>query len=403
MTKPGFQPPYEAIRQSITGSATKESAADLVIVDDMFPHQSSGFRLAEYRRYLEHFSNSILYSTGDSFPLIGDKRKLEEVIQEFESINPHLSKRVARHTTNLSVKAKGLYFVFLSNYEAFSQTIRSLNTPFMFTLYPGGGFRLYEKSSNALLRKCLADPLFRKAIVTQPITREYLLKNGFASENQVTFIPGMVVPDEFLLESDRDKVFFGQQKSAIDIAFIAHKYTDRGEEKGYPIFVEVAHRLHKHKMQPRFHVIGGFDRADIDVSKLKDSITFYGVLGNAALSQILAGIDLIISPNLPGKSSEGVFDGFPTGSAIQAGLRGAAVFCTDELMQNYSFIDKKDLVILPNNAKQITEIVSSYLDDIDSLYELAATGRCTFKAYYSRTAQLEPRIKLLEELLQSAN
>lgn len=403
MTKPGFPLPYEIMRQSNALSTANESAVDLVFLDDVFPQQSSGFRLAEFRSYLEHFSESIVYSTGQSFPLMGEKRQLEEVIQEFESIHPNLRYRVARHTIDLNVKTKGLYFIFLSSYEAFSHTIRKLNAPFIFTLYPGGCFRLYEKSSNVLLQKCFADPLFRKVIVTQPITHEYLLKNGFASANQIALIPGMVVPDEFLLESDGDKVFFGQQKATLNIAFIAHKYTRLGEEKGYNIFVEVAHRLHKHRTQPRFHVIGGFDQSDMDVSKLRDSITFHGVLDNAALSKLLGNIDLIISPNLPGKSCEGIFDGFPTGSAMQAGLRGVAVFCTDELMQNYSFIDKKDLVILPINAKQITDIVSSYLDDVDALYELAANGRRTFKAYYGHAAQVEPRIRLLEELLQSAS
>lgn len=376
--------------------------ADLIILDDVFPLQHSGFRLAEYRAYLQHFKRAAVHSTGEGVSIMGDERKLEEVIGEFESVHPNLANRIIRFARNRHLKAKVLYFVFLAQYRKFAETIESAKTPFIFTLYPGGGFRLFDRPTNNLLRECFSHPLFRKVVVTQPITQEYLIENKFVSQDQAVLIPGLVVPDEFLLQSGDDKFYFGQQKSTIDIAFIAHKYTHKGAEKGYCTFVEAAHRLHKHKSKPRFHVIGGFDCRDIDVSNLNDHITFHGSLGTAELIEILRRIDLVISPNAPGLSGTGLFDGFPTGSAVQAGLMGAALFCTDELMQNRCFVDKEDLVLIPANAKQIADSVSPYLEDMDALYKVALTGRETFKVHYGRAAQLEPRIKLLEELLETA-
>lgn len=334
--------------------------------------------------------------------MVAPESKLEEVIRDFETTNPNLSNRVVRYTENGYAQAKAIYFVFLNLYRTFAETISKTKAPFMFTLYPGGGFRLYDRSTNNLLHECFANRWFRKVVVTQPITQEYLIDNKFVSRDQTILIPGLVVPDEFLLQADDDKRYFGQHKSTIDIAFIAHKYTHKGAEKGYGTFVEAAHRLYKHRTKPRFHVIGGFEHGDIDVSNLNDHIIFHGSLGTAQLMEVLRKVDLVISPSVPGVSGSGLFDGFPTGSAIQAGLRGAALFCTDELMQNRSFVDKKDLVIIPNNAKQIAECVSPYLDKMDELYNLGLIGRETFRAHYAREAQLAPRIKALEELLETA-
>ena len=382
--------------------ASHNAFTDLLMLDDIFPHQFSGFRLAEYRGYLEHFGDAVVHSTGEGIALMGDERQLEEVIQEFEKAHPNLTQRVIRYANNSHLKAKVLYFIFLAGYRKFVNMINSIEAPFIFTLYPGGGFSLYDKFSNRLLRECFANPLFRKVIVSQPITREYLLENNFLCENQISLIPGVVVPDEFLQESCNDKLFFGQDKLTLDIAFIAHKYTRFGVQKGYGTFIEVAHRLYRHNIKLKFHVIGGFDHNDIDVNRLGDSITFHGAVGTLEFIEICKSIDLVISPNVPGINGPGIFDGFPTGSSIQAGLRGAALFCTDELMQNRSFVDKKDLVLISNDAKQIVDCVTKYLDDIDELYKLAHTGRQTFKAQYGRAAQLEPRIKLLEELLNTA-
>ncbi|UWG96663.1 hypothetical protein LPY66_17540 [Dehalobacter sp. DCM] len=71
----------------------------------------------------------------------------------------------------------------------------------------------------------------------------------------------------------------------------------------------------------RSHVVGNFDRSDIDVSELGDRIIFYGLRNKSFFPTFYSGIDLIVSPNLPfvlipGKN----YDGFPTGCCIDAAL-----------------------------------------------------------------------------------
>jgi glycosyltransferase involved in cell wall biosynthesis len=381
-------------------SANGDSSADLLILDDIFPLNFSGFRLAEFRNYLEYFKGAFVYSTGESISSLNEKRQLTEVIQEFESNYPHLKRRTFPYTKKLPA-TKATYFVFLSNYASFSECIERLAAPFIFTLYPGGQCLLYDKLCNQTLRDCFSNPLFRKVIVTQPIVQEYLLEQKMIAAEQIVFIPGVVVPDEFLQDNVGDKLLFGQNKDTIDIAFIAHKYTTIGEDKGYDVFIKVAHYLAKHRAKLRFHVIGDFDGSVIDVSQLGDRIVFYGALPTAVLAQSLKGIDMIISPNFSGSIVSGRFDGFPTGSATQAGLKGVAVFCTDMLMQNRSFVDGKDLVLIPYDAKQIAECISTYLENMDKLYELALTGKETFRALYGHAAQIRPRLNLLEDLVNS--
>jgi glycosyltransferase involved in cell wall biosynthesis len=59
---------------------------------------------------------------------------------------------------------------------------------------------------------------------------------------------------------------------------MAHKYTSRGEDKGYDVFVDVAIILRQKHDDIYFHVAGGFDQHVIDVSSLGDRIKFYGLL-----------------------------------------------------------------------------------------------------------------------------
>src|SRR5260221_13378619 len=49
----------------------------LVILDDIFPHLLSAFRIAEFNAYLSRYPNSVVHSTAVSFSVIGDRRSLK--------------------------------------------------------------------------------------------------------------------------------------------------------------------------------------------------------------------------------------------------------------------------------------------------------------------------------------
>ena len=71
---------------------------------------------------------------------------------------------------------------------------------------------------------------------------------------------------------------------------------------------------------------------------------------------------------------EGNFDGFPTGTCVDAGLRKTALFCTDELHMNAHFIEDEEIVIIPHDAVQIVDIIESYYRDPEKLKRVAENG-----------------------------
>lgn len=103
-----------------------------------------------------------------------------------------------------------------------------------------------------------------------------------------------------------------------------------------------------------------------------------------------------MSPNIPFVLSKGAFDGFPTGSCVEAGLRKVAVFCTDELKLNNHFTDNKEIVIIPHDADSIVRIIEAFYKKPDKLRSVAKKGTAKMRKIFSYERQILPRIKLLE-------
>src|SRR5258708_38784404 len=55
----------------------------LLILDDIFPHLLSSWRIAEYNGYLERYDKSVVHSTAGAFPVIGEERSFTAVREEF--------------------------------------------------------------------------------------------------------------------------------------------------------------------------------------------------------------------------------------------------------------------------------------------------------------------------------
>lgn len=106
--------------------------------------------------------------------------------------------------------------------------------------------------------------------------------------------------------------------------------------------------------------------------------------------------DIILSPNIPFALSRGAFDGFPTGSCVEAGLRKVAVLCTDELKLNNHFTDNEEIVIIPHDADRIVRMIEAFYKKPDKLRSIAKKGAAKMRKVYSYERQILPRIKLLE-------
>ena len=297
-----------------------------------------------------------------------------------------------------SVQAKLAYFCFLGNTYCSLDTIENNKIPFVFELYPGGAFALHRPESDQLLRRVTSSRFFRKVIVTQKLSHDYLIDNGFCSEDQIVTIFGVVTSTEKINKSFGVKRHFGVDKDRLDICFAAMKYTPHGEDKGYDVFIEAAKKLCSKYQNVFFHVVGDFDKGVLDVSEIADRITFYGIQTQDWFDEFYMDKDIIISPNIHGKIFKGAFDGFPTGCCIDAGLRDTAIFCTDELGQNDGiFVDGSEIVIIEHNAEDVVQKIEHYYHHPDELCNLSIRGRIKVKQLYSWDAQIKPRLDLLKQ------
>ncbi len=373
---------------------------DLIILDDTFPHPLSAFRFHEYNSYLRYFPKTKIYTYPLSFPIFKENRPVEVIIKKYEEENPQFKDKVKKFSFMRSLQAKLIYTIFLNTAFFYIDTIEKYNIPFVFTLYPGGGFELNDETSNGKLKRIFNSPCFRKVIVTQKITRDYLVNNNFCKPEQIEEIFGIVTSLDLLKRDYHDKRYFGKDKSSLDICFVAFRYTEKGEDKGYDIFIEVAHELAKKYDNINFHVVGSFDEDMIDVTQMKDKITFYGPQVSKWFDEFYTDKDIILSPNIPFKMFKGHFDGFPTGCCTDAGLHKVAVFCTDQLNLNAVYDNEKELVIIPHDTEKIVEIIEKYYHNPKKLEEIAEAGYLKMKEVYSYQKQIASRIKILKELIE---
>jgi len=380
-------------------SAHDAPSPRLLIFDDIFPQMLSAFRIAEYGAYLEHFRDARVYSTATAFKTVGEKRPFDEVVLDYENHYPQLRNRVFKYSWRQDMRGGLVYTVFANNAFRFIPVAERHQTPFVFTLYPGGGFLLNNFESDRRLRRVFSSRSFRKVIATQQITRDYLVEQGLCPPDRIEFIYGGVLPSRLLAHPNLEKQRFPANKRTFDICFVAHKYTPRGTDKGYDIFIEAANRLAQTCQDMRFHVVGSFGPNDIDVSAMGDRIRFYGSQYTDFFPGFYATMDIILSPNRAFGIYPGNFDGFPTGGCVEAGLCGVALVCTDPLQQNIKFQDKKEIVIVPPDAREICAEIEWFYHHPDSLYELSALGQQAYRNAFDVEAQMKPRLELLSSFL----
>ncbi|MBX3620369.1 MAG: glycosyltransferase family 4 protein [Rhizobacter sp.] len=375
----------------------KRSARDhVVVLDDFFPNLLTGFRVAEYNAYLETFPHARVLSTLKSF---------EKEHARYKERYPHLAARVAKFSRSGLRNAACAYLNFLNNAALFVPELERLGIPFAMTLYPGGGFGLDELASDVKLLRVLRSPLLRSLVVTQPITDAYVRK--FARLHQVQLpsmhriAGGVINPAYFDTRAPLHGPYFGEGKDIFDICFVAEKYMPRGENKGYPAFVNLALAL-RHETCVRFTVVGGFGPSDIDVGPLGDRFRFAGYLETSELPSFFAGIDLVVSPNRPYVLHPGNFDGFPTGACVEASLCGAAIMAADELHLNPGYLDGESMLIVPPDTEALLRRTRALLDQPETLGPIARSGQQVTKRLFAPDIQIGQRLQVLRALAESS-
>ena len=373
---------------------------DLIIFDTIFPHPVSGFRLEEFKTLLSEFENSKIMLVADSYPLVKTPKELHPIhINEFIKRNLNSKNKLKPLKGFVNLNTKLFYCVFINNVFMLLNDLEKNKIPFIFTLYPGGGFAMNNELSNDKLKKVCSSKMFRKVIVTQKITKDYLINNHFCTEDKIEFIFGGVVPQDSLTKNTADKKYFSQGKDTLDISFCAAKYMPKGIDKGYDVFIELAHSLLAKYNFIRFHVIGGFDENDIDVSEISNNITFYGYEKFENLEKLFQNFDVLISPNKPFILDNGAFDGFPVGTVVEAALNGVMVIISDDLQQNTTFVNNQEVIIVESNSDRIEKTLISLINNPKVMIEIATTGKLKFQEIYSNKVQMNPRIDILKKFI----
>ncbi|MCK0206465.1 glycosyltransferase [Starkeya koreensis] len=394
-------PPDEPLPRS--DPPEPSSPLDLIVLDDAFPHPHSGFRLEELDTYLAMFERMRVFTTGRAFSFFKDPRDVREVIAEHDERAPALLGRTLPFADlPPTITARCGYAVFAGNAWENVAYLEASNIPFVFTLYPGGSFYIHDPASDERLRRVFGSPMFRKVIVTQKLTFDYIIDQGFCEKEDIEFIYGVVTPTETLVASSAPHIYYKNGKERLDICFTAHKYTSDGHDKGYDIFLDVARMLAARFEDCHFHVVGGFGEDDLSIAGLERRISFYGLRDQEWLRDFYRDKDLILLCNIPFVISPGAFDGFPTACGSDAMLNEVALFCTDPLNLNCAFVDGRDIVIVPYDVDAIVEKLSWYREHPHELAELARNGRKQAARAYSFEAQLAPRLAVLRNQIESS-
>lgn len=365
--------------------------ASLAIYDDVFPNLLTAFRIAEFNAYLERWPTAIVSST-NWFPTASGSAGFRAAYKEYAKSYPQLAPRVLRRTRN--VEATHAYCVFINNIAEYVEHFEAKRWPFLFTLYPGGGLELTDGCAKRIER-VVNSPMFNGVIVTQKVTQRWLEDRCIVDPALIHLIWGVVLPEAPPVERA-----WWPDKPTFDVAFVAHKYMPGGADKGYDLFVEAAHLLAADHPDSRFHVVGNWSPDDQPVRLPADRMRFYGPLVSRDLHRLYESMDVIVSPSRPFHQG-GRFDGFPLGAAVEAGLRGAVVMATDAMGEGGPFGEDEMIVTRPDRdeiAQRLSELASSP----DLLLRTATAGQSAFRRVYGRDAQLAPRFRLLEALMQTS-
>lgn len=374
--------------------------ADLLIFDDILPCGFSPFRTVEYSHYLEFFNARLLSTEG--WHLWLSNENFDTHLQRL-AVREDLKERIVSAASSApDLIAPLAYITFLNNAVTLLPTLTQWRLPFILQLYPGGGLAVDQPETDKKLRSVLLSDLCRKVIVTQRLTRDYIIDRIGCDTSKIEFIFGGVFESRIDFDFYRDKLFFGKDKNHIDLCFVAHKYNNDIRSKGYDQFVDIARCLAAStSIALRFHVVGDYSPDDKDLGDVQGLFRFYGRQDNQFFSEFYRTMDAIISVNRPFVLAPGAFDGFPTGACIEAGFHGVLNCINDPLDLNRAFTPGEDFVLLDLDVDRSAGLLRQLFDAPDHLYQLAYNNWRKFHDVLGVERQLWARTRLIAaELLR---
>lgn len=374
---------------------SKPVKEDIVFFDSLFPlSRLCDFRNIELVSLLQIIPTFVTYTISYEGRVSGtimskkDFKKNRENYQQnkerIKYLNPY-----KKYEINLA------YTMFLSQVYRLLPFFEKNKIPFIFTLYLGGNFGLNNDCSDKQLKEVFASKYFQKVIVTHNVTYDYLLNKKLCCKEKIEFLFGGY--SQFKIEEIdiSKKQFYNKNKNTFDICFYSFKYSTRGYDKGYDLFIEAAKKLVKNlkNTRYRFHVIGNFDKNDIDISEIQNQIFFHGVRLPDWLKEFNYKVDILLSPIRQFQLYPGNFNGYPAG--YEQSLFGAAIFTTDELNLNDGNYEDNEIVHIKLDSDDIVSKIEFYFNNLDKLYQLAENGRLKTQSLFN----LEKRLNAVTNIL----
>lgn len=386
----------------LTGSRTE--VANLVVIDSVFPQkQPFAFRNQEINEYIHRVKGFKAYTMypmrPKDAPFAHSYGQTEGDYQEnkkgYLKFYPDNEPALSYIDKKKKYRFQLAYSFFLGETYSLLSFYEKNKVPFVFVLYPGGLFSLTSPEAESMLREICSSKWFRGVITTQDITKDYLIQKSICNEKSIHNIYGGFV--QFHENDVIKKKKYLTDKKTFDICFVAAKYSERGIDKGYDLFIDCAKKLSRKSDDFVFHVVGGFDESDIDISDIKHRIKFHGYLMPQELSKFYSKMDVFLSPNRPGELYEGNFDGFPLG--IDAGYCGVALFVADELNMNSRYQDGVDIEIIPLDTDKITKRIMLYKNKPEKLHELSKRCKHTTQKLFDINTQVNQRLEVFSKYM----
>jgi hypothetical protein len=373
--------------------------ADLLMFDDILPLDFSPFRTLEYGHYLEFF-NAILLSLEGWHTNISNETFASA--RDAFPAEPAVRSRILRFQQGNDITGRLAYVTFLHNAAMLLPYFTQRGLPFILQLYPGGGFDLEQPDTDTKLRQVLLSPLCRKVIVTQTVSRDYIIDRIGCDPDKVAFIYGGVFDSRVDFDFFKDKTLFGRDKDTLDLCFVAHRYGDNMAAKGYDHFVAVARALAADDPRLRFHVVGDYTAGDLPLGEAAGRFTFYGRRPGGFFETFYPRMDAILSITKPFAQGPGAFDGFPTGACMEAGFRGVLNCINDPLKLNIAFSDGRDIVLLDDQPEHSIARLRELFATPSRLRDLAYANWREFRAVFDVNRQLWARTRIIaNELMRS--
>lgn len=376
----------------------KGSPSEIIIIDDFLPAALSPWRTFEFSELIKRYPKSYVLSDLRNFRKYSQGKTFEQALVHLSLDYPELASSIRPLKLFSNINARLVYVVFLKNCRKYFPFFERHKVPFAFTLYPGGGFLLNDKTIDAEIKKICQSKYFRGVIVNQEITREYLLEKKMCLSNKIHLVSG--IPFDINGYDTEKKI--SPIEDVKEIVFAAHRYSTYGYDKGFDLFQLIAKYLVDMGHSVRFHVVGDFSQKDLMVKGLNSYFVFHGLLNESDFASVFENTQIIISPNRPFALQEGAFDGFPLGSSISAGFYGNIMCLTDyfEEGQKSGWIDMENFVKITLDPYESAKKISKLFENPVLLRKLQSNSLTKLYENYSYKNQITSRFEFFDSIIK---